>query len=54
MEMSDEQSSYYYKHRQEGHPQYGPALRCPTCGGTNFSYTEVGCLSIKKEKQWSQ
>src|SRR6266516_7561461 len=36
IEMSDEQRSYYYKHREEGHPEYGPALRCPSCGGTEF------------------
>jgi hypothetical protein len=50
MKMSDEQRSYYYKHREEGHPEYGPALRCPK-EAQNFSYTEVSCLPIKKEKQ---
>jgi hypothetical protein len=50
MKISEEQREYFARHREEGHPRYEPALRCPNCGGTDFFYTEVSCLPIKKEK----
>ena len=36
MKISEEQREYFARHREEGHPRYEPALRCPNCGGTEF------------------
>jgi hypothetical protein len=50
MKMPDEQSEYFARHREEGHPEYGPALRCPNCGGTDF-YIYRGRLPGDEERK---
>jgi hypothetical protein len=45
--ISEEERDYFYWHREEGHPEYGPALRCPACGGTEF-FLYRGSLSLNR------